>query len=54
MMQWPVCDAEGTGGTVCCKNSTFGYYDVRAAWTPRLQSPTPIMVPAIYLELDNI
>ena len=47
MMEWRVCDVEGAGSAVCSKNSTFGYYDVRAAWTPRLQSPTPIMDPVI-------
>ena len=32
------------GGTVCSKNSSFGYFD-GAVWTPRLRSPIPIMAP---------
>ena len=37
-----VCDVEVD--PVCSKISTFGYFD-ETAWTPRLQSSTPIMAP---------
>lgn len=37
-----VCDIEG--GTVCSKNSIFGYFD-GTAWTSRSRSPIPIMAP---------
>ena len=38
-----VYDVEG--GAIFAKNSTFVFFD-GFAWTPRLRSPSPIMVPA--------